>query len=172
MSAAGAAVARVQTRPESQAVMEQKQKLQSRMRSGAGWLMAVAIFSVVNSALGFFDAQLHFIVGLGVTQIADGIGKVGGTAGSIAGFIVSLIAAGVFALFWKFARAGQKWAFLTGMILYALDGLIFLGFGLWLDFGFHIFALYCMYKGLAALNAIDQLNQQPAVLAAGQTNIR
>ena len=171
MSAAGTAVAPVQT-PVSQAILEQKMKLQSRMRSGAGWLMAAAIFSVVNSALMFFDAQLHFIVGLGVTQIADGIGKVGGTAGSVAGFIVSLVAAGVFVLFWKFARAGQKWAFLTGMILYALDGLIFLGFGLWLDFGFHVFALYCMYKGLAALNALDQLNQQPAVLAAGQTNIR
>jgi hypothetical protein len=142
------------------------------MRRGAGWLMAVAVFSVINSALSLFDAQLHFIVGLGVTQIADGIGKVGGAAGGVAGFIVSLVAAGVFLLFWKFARAGQRWAFLTAMILYGLDGLIFLGFGLWLDFGFHVFALYSMYKGLSALNALNQLDQQPASLAAGQTVIR
>jgi hypothetical protein len=134
--------------------------------------MAVALFSVINSALNLFDAQLHFIVGLGVTQIADGIGKVGGAAGSVAGFVVSLIAASVFVLFWKFARAGERWAFLTGMILYGLDGLIFLGFGLWLDFGFHVFAWYCIYKGLSALNALNQLNQHPAVLAAGQTVIR
>jgi len=89
MSAAGTAMAPVPT-TVSQAIMEQKVKLQSRMRSGAGWLMAIALFSVVNSALMFFDAKLHFIVGLGVTQIADGIGKVGGTAGSVAGFVVSL----------------------------------------------------------------------------------
>jgi hypothetical protein len=168
MSATGTAVAPVPT-TVSQAIVEQKLRLQSRMRSGAGWLMAVAIFSVVNSALMFFDAKLHFIVGLGVTQIADGIGKVGGTAGSVAGFVVSLLAAGLFVVFWKFARAGQAWAFLTAMILYGLDGLIFLGFGLWLDFGFHLFALYCIYKGLSALSALNQLNrQQPAGFTAGQ----
>jgi hypothetical protein len=64
-------------------------------------------------------------------------------------------------VFWKFAREGQQWAFLTGMVLYALDGLIFLGFGLMLDFGFHVFALYSMYKGLSALNALNKLNSQP-----------
>lgn len=161
MSAAGTAVA--QTSPVNQAQVEQKLRLQARMRSGAGWLMAVAIFSVINSALGMFDAKLHFIVGLGVTQIVDGIGKVGGTAGSVAGFVISLIAAGVFLLFWKFAREGQQWAFLIGMILYALDGLLFLGFGLWLDLAFHAFAVFSMYKGFAALNELNAIKNQPGL---------
>lgn len=163
MSAAGTAV--VQGNPENQGAAEQKLKLQARMRSGAGWLMAVAVFSVINSALTLFDAKVHFIVGLGVTQIADGVGKAGGAAGNVAGLVVSIIAAGVFFLFGKFAREGKKWAFLVGMVLYGLDGLIFLGFGLWLDLAFHAFAIFSMYKGLAALNELDQLNQQP--LASG-----
>ena len=169
MSAAGTAIA--QSSAVNQAAAEQKLKLQSRMRAGAGWLMAVAIFSVVNSTLMMFDTKLHFIVGLGVTQIADGIGKVGGTAGSVAGLVITLIAAGVFLLFWKFAREGQQWAFLIGMILYGLDGLIFLGFGLWLDLAFHAFAIFNMYKGLQALNALNQLNRQPAGFA-GQPIVR
>lgn len=164
MSATGTAVAPVQA---NQSALEQKLALQTRMRAGAGWLMAVALFSVVNSALVFFDAKLHFIVGLGVTQIADGVGKATGSAGSIAGFVVSLFAAGIFLLFWKFAREGQQWAFLAGMILYGLDGLIFLGLGLILDFGFHVFALFSMYKGLSALSALNKLNSQPG-LQAGQ----
>ena len=164
MSAAGTAVA--QTGPVNQAQVEQKLRLQARMRSGAGWLMAVAIFSVINSALGLFDAQIHFIVGLGITQIVDGIGKVGGAAGSVAGFVVSLLAAGVFMLFWKFAREGQQWAFLVGMILYALDGLLFLGFGLWLDLAFHAFAVFSMYKGFAALNELSALNRQQSQFTA------
>ncbi len=159
---AGTALAPVQPNPQNQAFLEQKLKLQARVRSGAGWLLAVAIFSVVNSALGFFDAKLHFIVGLGLTQIVDGVGKVGGTAGSAAGLVITLFVAGVFASFWKFARDAQKWAFLAGMILYALDGLIFLGFGLWLDLAFHAFAIFNMYKGLSALNELNKLNQQPA----------
>ena len=159
MSAAGNAVSPVQP-PVNQAALEQKLRLQSTVKRGAGWMMAIALFSVVNSALMLTDAKLHFIVGLGITQIADSVGKVGGAAGSVAGFIVSLVAAGVFILFWKFAREGQKWAFLVGMILYALDGLIFLGFGLWLDLAFHAFALFNMYKGLAALN---QMPSQPSL---------
>jgi hypothetical protein len=159
MSAAGTAVA--QTSPVNPAAAEQKLKLQSRMRAGAGWLLAVAIFSVVNSALMMFDAKLHFIVGLGITEVADGIGKVGGSVGGVAGLVITLIAAGVFVLFWKFAREGQQWAFLIGMILYGLDGLIFLGFGLWLDLAFHAFAIFNLFKGLQALNALNQLNRQP-----------
>jgi len=166
---AGTAVAPIQP---NQALLEQRLKLQARMRGGAGWFMAVALFSVVNSALLFFNAKLHFIVGLGVTQIFDGAGKALGTAGSAVGLVVSLCASAIFLLFWKFAREGKQWAFLTGMVLYGLDGLIFLGFGLILDFGFHIFALYCMYKGLSALNALNQLNNQPASLATGQTLVR
>jgi hypothetical protein len=69
-------------------------------------------------------------------------------------------------LFWKFAREGQQWAFLVAMILYALDGLIFLGFGLWLDLAFHAFALFNMYKGLQALNQLVKLNSQPAPYGA------
>jgi hypothetical protein len=160
MSARGTAVA--QSSPVNPAAAEQKLKLQSRMRAGAGWLMAVAVFSVLNSGLMMFDAKLHFIAGLGITQIADGVGKVGGTAGGLAGLVITLIAAGVFLLFWKFAREGQPWAFLIGMMLYGLDGLIFLGFGLWLDLAFHAFAIFNMYMGLEALN---QLNRQSASFA-------
>ena len=154
------------------ALVEQKMTLQQRIRGGSGWFMAIAAFSVINSALVFFNAKLHFIVGLGITQIADGIGRMGGAAGSIAGLVVSLFAAGVFTLFWKFSREGNQWAFIVGMALYALDGLIFLGFGLWLDLAFHAFALFNIYKGLSALNELNQLNRQPAAMAAAQGSIR
>jgi len=169
VSAAGTAVAQIS--PVNPAAAEQKLKLQSRMRAGAGWLMAVAIFSVLNSVLLMFDAKLHFIVGLGITHIADGVGKVGGTAGGLAGLVITLIAAGAFLLFWKFAREGQPWAFLIGMILYGLDGLILLGFGLWLDLTFQAFAIFNMYKGLEALNALNRLNPQAAGFA-GQPIVR
>jgi len=154
------------------ALVEQKMKLQQRIRGGSGWFLAIAVFSVINSALVFFNAKLHFIVGLGITQIADGVGKMGGFTGSIAGLVVSLFAAGVFTLFGKLSREGHRWAFLAGMALYALDGLIFLGFGLWLDLAFHAFALFNIYKGLSALNELHQLDRQPAAMAAAQGSIR
>lgn len=154
MSITGTAVPQA---PVNQAAIEQKLRLESVVKRGAGWFLAVAGFSVINSLLMMSGAKVNFIVGLGVTQIAAGIGKTGGTVGGMAGLIVSLFAAGVFALFWKFAREGHAWAFLIGMILYGLDGLIFLGFGLWLDLAFHAYALFNMYKGLEAVNARNRI---------------
>jgi hypothetical protein len=165
MSSTGSALAPTPTQGPNQTMEEEKLKLQGRVRSGAGWLFAVAGFSVINSTLVFFNANLHFIVGLGITQIADGVGKRTGSGGAIAGFVVSLFMAGLFGLFGKFAREENQWAFIAGMLIYGLDGLIFLAFGQMLDLAFHAFAIYCMFQGLRALNALNKLNAQPANFA-------
>ena len=168
MSSTGVAPAPVSAN-SSQAAVEQKLRLQAKVRTGAGWLMAVAAFSVINSVLVISNANLHFIVGLGITQITDGMGKSTGSAGASAGVIVSLFMAGIFALFWKFARQEQQWAFITGMVIYALDGLIFLGFGIFLDFAFHLYALYCMFLGLKALTQLHKLNASSSNFAVSST---
>lgn len=72
--------------------------------------------------------HFSFIFGLGTTQIVDVIGRQSGTTRSTLGLIVNLFIAGIFVGFWNFARTGEKWAFLTGMALYAIDGLILLPF--------------------------------------------
>ncbi len=154
MSVVGTAVPQS---PVNQVAIEQKLRLESSVRRAAGWFMAIAAFSVVNSLLMMSGAKINFIVGLGITQIADGIGKAGGTVGGIAGLIASVCASAVFLVFWKFAREKHAWAFWVGMILYALDGLIFLGFGLWLDLAFHAFALFNIYKGVSALGEMNHI---------------
>jgi len=40
-----------------------------------------------------------------------------------------------------------------------------LGFRLWLDLAFHAFAICNLYPGLQAVNALNQLNRQPAGFA-------
>jgi hypothetical protein len=169
MSSAGTALAPTPAQGPNQALVEQKLKLQARVRSGAGWLFAIAGFSVINSALVFFNANLHFIVGLGITQIADGVGKHAGSGGTVAGFVVSLLMAGLFAVFGKFAREENQWAFISGMVIYGLDGLIFLAFGQMLDLAFHGFAIYCMFQGLRALSALTNLNAQAGNFAVSST---
>ena len=57
--------------------------------SGANWFFWIAGLSVVNSLAAFFDVEWGFIIGLGITQIVDGIAWVvaeetsGGTATAI-----------------------------------------------------------------------------------------
>jgi len=53
------------------------------------------------------------------------------------------------------------------MILYALDGLLFLLAKDVLSIGFHLFALYMIYKGLKAAEALRKLSPAGAAGPGG-----
>ena len=153
------------------AVFEQKVHLQARVRNGAGWMAAIALFSVINSVLVASGANINFIVGLGITRVADEIAQKSGTLGHAAAFVVSMFMAALFCVFWRVARGGQKWAFNAGMVLYAADALIFLAAGMMLNLAFHGFAIYSIYQGLAAANKLAQLEaaaSRSSAAAAGR----
>jgi hypothetical protein len=73
-------------------------------------------------------ASIHFIFGLGITQIVDAFAHQAGSAGYVLDFITNGIIAGMFVLIWNFARKGKSWAWYGGIALYAIDGLILLLF--------------------------------------------
>ncbi len=103
--------------------------------------------------------HFHFIFGLGVTEIVDAIGRQSGTTGSALGLVVNVFIGGVFLLFWNFARKGEKWAFLAGMGLYAVDGLILVPFKDYLGLAFHAYALFRIYNGMQGVPALENLRQ-------------
>jgi hypothetical protein len=107
------------------------------------------------------------IIGLGLTQLIDAlaallaeeVGSGAGTRVKIVAFLLDAVIAGIVAGFGVFARKRLRWAFIIGMILYALDGLIFLWVGDYLSIGFHLFALYGLYRGVNALGHLAALEQ-------------
>lgn len=122
----------------------------AQLKSGASWFYWVAGLSLVNSVVAFTGSDWRFILGLGITQIFDALGNEIATAGKIVALVLDLIAAGIFVLFGVFANKGHLWAFITGMVLFALDGLIFLLAQDWVGVGFHVFVLYCLFRGVQA----------------------
>lgn len=70
-------------------------------------------------------------------------------------FGVDCFVAGIVALFALLAGRRRGWAFIVGMALYALDGLVFLLFGDFLSAGFHAFALFGIFSGYRALREMD-----------------
>jgi hypothetical protein len=60
----------------------------------------------------------------------------------------------LFVVFGALANQRRKWAFVVGMILYALDGLLFIWVQDWWSFGFHLLALYGLYTGFSALKQL------------------
>jgi hypothetical protein len=150
------------TSPATTALVEQKLRAEQIVKNGAGWFLAIAGLSILNSVLTMSGTSFHFIFGLGVTQVVDAVGRAGGTTGSALSLVVNLFIAGVFLLFWNFARKGEKWAFLAGMALYAIDGLILLPFKDFLGVAFHAYALFRIYNGMQGLPVLESLRQRMA----------
>jgi hypothetical protein len=89
-----------------------------------------------------------------------------GFAGKVVFFMFDVFVAGVFAVFGFFAGKRHRWAFIVGMILYAIDGLLFLLIGDFLSIAFHGFALFCIFSGLKAEGRLRRMEQTPMQPAA------
>jgi hypothetical protein len=150
-------------------VLEQKLRVEQALKSSSSWFITVAVLSIVNSVLAMSGGRFHFIFGLGVTQIVDALAHQAGTAGFALDLVINGIVAGVFVLFWNFARKGQKWAWYVGMSLYALDALILLPFKDFLSIAFHAYALYRMSMGLKLLPVLERMNRSQTTGAVSST---
>ena len=150
----------------STVVVEQKLRAEQMVRSGAGWFLAIAGLSILNSVLTMSGAHFHFIFGLGITEIVDVIGRQSGSTGSALGLVVNLFIAGFFLWFWHFGRKGEKWAFLTGMALYIMDGVLLIPFKDVLGIAFHAYALYRIYSGMQGIPLLEELQRRLAPAAA------
>jgi hypothetical protein len=144
----------------STASVEQKLRAEQIVKNGASWFLAIAGLSILNSVLAMSGTGFHFIFGLGITEIVDVIGRQGGTTGSALSLVVNLFIAGVFYMFWHFARRGEKWAFLVGMALYAVDGLILVPFRDYWSVGFHAYALFRIFGGMQGLPVLEELRRR------------
>ena len=150
-------------------VLEQKLRVEQALKSSASWFITVAVLSLVNSVLSMAGSQIRFIFGMGFTQIVDALAHQLSSTGFVLDLVINGIIAGVFALFWNFARKGQKWAWYVGMGVYALDAVILLPFKDFLSVAFHGYALYRMWMGVKLLPVLERLNRSQATGAVSST---
>ena len=131
--------------------------LAGRIVSSARWFYWVAALSLVNSIIVIAGGDWSFLFGLGTTQFVDGIVVLAvqedpGAAlfAKGLGLGIDLMIAGIYALFGWLAARRRTWAFAVGMILYAMDGMIFLFFRDFLGLAFHGWVLFSLFTGLHA----------------------
>lgn len=141
-------------------LIEKKIKLENNFKSGANWFYWIAGLSLINSIIVMMGGEWSFIVGLGATQIIDALGKMMGENGKFISFGIDIIIMGVFVLFGFLCNKKYKWAFVIGMVLYALDGLLFLLIPDILSIGFHILVLFFIFSGLKASKELSELERQ------------
>ncbi len=141
-------------------------QLDARGTSGASWFFWIAALSLVNSAILLGGGDRHFVVGLGVTLITDSFASIvaeenpeiaGVTKGIAFGF--DLFVAIVVCVFGWLSRRGILPIFAIGMVLYLLDGLIYVLVGDWMSVGFHAFVLFCMWSGFTAYRQMKAIKR-------------
>ena len=138
--------------------------LESQQRNGSGWFFWIAGLSMITAILQISGSDINFVVGLGVTLIIAAIAAASDqNVGPEAAIVIKAIAIGFCALVSAFfaglgffARRGHVWAFVVGMLLYLLDGLIYLAVGLWMSVGFHAFVLIYLFNGCKAARALGK----------------
>lgn len=124
----------------------------AQVKSGANWFYWIAGLSLVNTIAALSGTNWRFLIGLGVTQVVDAVAKDMGGVGKGAALIVNAFIAGMFILLGVFANKGMKWAFVVGMIFFGLDTVLELLFTDWIGTAFHVYALFCLWKGYSAID--------------------
>jgi hypothetical protein len=140
---------------------------EEQLRNGANWFYWLAGLSLANSVVALLGANFVLIFGLGFTQIVDAI--VAGVAQErpeltqlvvLVGLGVTIVSSGFFALLGWYANQKRQWAFILGLVLYALDAGLALLFGAYLSLAFHAWVLLALFQGLKALG---KLRTDPSV---------
>jgi hypothetical protein len=125
--------------------------------SGATWFWWIAGLSIVNSVMIHSGSETTLAIGLAVTLLADIIFK----EYQLIAFGVDALALGVIFALGFMARRGHFWAFVTGIVLYLLDGVIYVLMQSWMAVALHGLALFYMIRGAAKLRSALKAAAEP-----------
>ena len=144
----------------------QRVQAENIVKGGASWFLWVAGLSMLNSVLSLTGSGIRFIFGLGIAQVVDALAHRAGATGAALDLFINGFVAGVFVLFWNFARKGEKWAFITGIMFYGLDALLMLLFKDFLGLAFHGYVIFRIVSSMKSLSTLEQLREATAAAGA------
>jgi uncharacterized membrane protein len=129
-------------------------ELTQSYKSGANWFYWIAGLTVVTSIIAFGGGGIRFLISLGITQLIDGVAEAISTEGpgaaKVVALVVSLLISAVFIIFGYLANQKMLWAYITGMVLFALDGVLSLVVQDWIGVVAHGVVLFFMFRGFQA----------------------
>jgi hypothetical protein len=138
-------------------------RLKQKADSGGRWFYWIAGLSLITSLIALTGNGWGFLVSLGVTQVASAIGANAGDAAKVIAVIFVVLATGLFAGFGVLAAKRYVWAFVLGIVLYALDGLIFVLIQNWIGLVFHGLVVYWLIMGCNACRQFNALQREIAL---------
>jgi hypothetical protein len=150
-------------------------QLAQQYRSGVKWFFWIAGLTIITSLITFFGGGIRFLISLGVTQFMDAIAAVAakdiGGAVQVVALVLDLIVTGVFVLLGYLAGKKMLWAYIVGMVVFLLDGLLSLAMVDIVGVIAHAVVLFFLFRGFQAgqsLISFEKLMAEQAAAAAAQ----
>ena len=142
-----------------------REHLRHRVRSGADWFYWLAALSLGNSLWSFFNADVQFFFGLGVTMVADQMMAQGGSGWKLAGLGIGMFVSACFALGGYLARR-NAFVYGVGVLLYTLDAALLVVVQAWLHVAVHAYVLYRLVNGFLAYRALARMAPEDPLVAS------
>ena len=141
-------------------------ELSQTYRNGANWFDWIAGLTIATSLIGFFGGGWRFLIGLGTTQIIDAVAEAAspgaGSAPKVVALVLDLLVTGTFVVFGLLAGTRLLWAYILGMTLFLLDGLVALLIQDWIGLIAHGVVLFFMFRGYQAGRDLEVLEREMA----------
>ena len=141
-----------------------KEALLRAQRTGGGWFFRIAALSVINMIIVHSETGSYYPVGLSFVDLADEFFHSPALFFPVLAYIVSAIIWGIYVLFGYFAKQGKIWAFIIGLVAYAMDAVFYAVLPdkpSWLFIGFHVFVAFCIWRGLQAARKLKRATTPP-----------
>jgi len=144
-------------------------ELYQSYKSGANWFYWIAGLSLVTSIIAVGGGDWRFLISLGTTQVIDAFADVLsnelGGATKVIGFVLDIFITALFIVFAVLAGKKQLWAYMAGMVIFLLDGLVSLVVQDFIGVLAHGFVLFFLVRGYMAGRELvtfeRELAQQP-----------
>lgn len=122
------------------------------IKSGANWFFVIAVLSVVNTIISLYlGLSSTFVIGFGFAAFTTAFAQAQGTTVTILMSTVTAVFTSLYVAMGIFSRRRHKWAFVTGLFVYAIDGLFLILVQDWYSIALHCLLLYLIFRGLDAL---------------------
>ena len=130
----------------------------AKIKRSASWFDWIAVFSVVNAVILMANGGLHFLIGLGITEVITVLSRQG--QGAVIGLVLAVIVAAFFWGMGYLTKKGQMWALILGIVFYVLDAGILIFLRDWLSVAFHAYALYRLSQAFSGITELQTAQQQ------------
>lgn len=141
-----------------QRAMQMRVYMMQIVRS-ANWFYWIAGLSIVNLFAALLGANFRFVIGLGFSEVLTGLADEATKSGHswLPMYIGCVLVTGFFAACGWLTRRPSLIALIVGMVVFALDTLIFVMGSDWIGVAFHGWALYQLGRGIPAVQVFKKL---------------